>query len=86
MSNIVADPRETLAVNHTLEPDVYSGIYTLTIHVSLLRQDPLLLASIENFDFIVFRILETGQGRIYADDIITTTENKVRTYNICSYI
>ena len=46
---VITDPDETLAVNHTLEPDMYSGIYNFTAYISLLKHDPLLLASILHF-------------------------------------
>ena len=56
---------------------MYSGVYTLTVYVSLLRHDPLLLASITNFHFNLIRILESGQQIVQDRDTLTTTENKV---------
>ena len=55
---------------------MYSGVYTLTVYVSLLRHDPLLLASITNFHFNLIR-LESNQPTVYDRDTLTTTENKV---------
>ena len=43
------DTEETFAVNHTLELDMYSGINVLTVYITLLIHDPLLLASINYF-------------------------------------
>lgn len=56
---------------------MYSGVYTLTVYVSLLRHDPLLLASITNFHFNLIRILESNQPTVYDRETLTTTENKV---------
>ena len=50
---------ETLAVNHTLELDVYSGINILTIYITLLIYDPLLLASINFFEV---ELIQTRQS------------------------
>lgn len=77
VSNVATDPREVVAVNHTLEADKYSAAYTLTVYVSLLKRDPLLLASIESFQFILLRLLETGQPVVHDSNTTTTTENKV---------
>ena len=75
--NVSTDPREVVAVDHVLEADMYSAAYTLTVYVSLLRRDPLLLASILNFQFTLIRILESGQPIIHTSNTTTTTENKV---------
>ena len=56
---------------------MYSGVYTLTVYVSLLRHDPLLLASITNFHFNLIRILESNQPTVYDRETLITTENKV---------
>lgn len=53
MLYIVTDT-DVLAVNYTLELDVYSGIYNLTVYISLLRDDPLLFASINGFNVRLF--------------------------------
>ena len=69
---VVTDPEETLPLNHTVGPG-----YTLTLYVSLPRQDPLLLGSITEFRFTVFVIPEGGRPSIYDFTVVNTTENTV---------
>ena len=47
--NIVTVPTETLAIDQTLELDMYSGIYNFTVYIALLRHEPLLLVSINGY-------------------------------------
>ena len=49
MLNIVTVPTETLAIDQTLELDMYSGISNFTVYIALLRREPLLLASINGY-------------------------------------
>ena len=50
----VTDFKETVAISHTLEPDMNTGIYNFTLYISLLRHDPLLLAGVVFFDVNLF--------------------------------
>ena len=67
----------TVVVNHTLELDVYSGIYNLTIYISLLTHDPLLLASI--FSIRVTHFKEVGiRLEDLTEEHISTSDNMVK--------
>ena len=67
----------TVVVNHTLELDVYTGIFNLTIYISLLTHDPLLLASI-----LSIRVNHFKQVGIRLEDAveehISTSKNMVK--------
>ena len=59
--NFVTVPTEILAIDQTLEPDMYSGIYNFTVYIALLRHEPLLLASVLGFRVRLNEISENGR-------------------------
>ena len=67
----------TVVVNHTLEPDVYTGIYNLTIYISLLTHDPLLLASILGIQVNHFKPVGI-RPEDFVEEEISTSENMVK--------
>ena len=71
MLNIVTVPTETLAIDQTLELDMYSGTYNFTVYIALLRHEPLLLASINGYEV---RLISS----VLSDPIeVNTVNNKV---------
>ena len=71
--NITDTDPTTVKVNHTLKPDVYTGIYNLTIYISLLTHDPLLPTSI-----LSIRVNHYKSGfEDFTEEDIFTTENMV---------
>ena len=50
-----------------IKADVFTGIYNFTVYISLLRHDPLLLATINGFRVTLF----------YPDQTLTTEVNSV---------
>ena len=74
----------TVKVNHTMEPDVYSGNYNLTIYISLLTNDPLLVASI-----LSIRVSNHKQVGMFSENFtqedIYPTENTVK-INLSSFV
>ena len=54
MSNVVTDPPLNFEIDHMIKADVDSGIYNFTVYISLLRHDPLLLATILGFRIQLF--------------------------------
>ena len=80
--HIYVDPNEVLAVNHTLEVDVYSGVYNFTAYFSLPRRDPLLLATILWFKILLNTLVNDSiqmrlKPKLVDDRDIRTVENKV---------
>ena len=71
----------TVKVNHTMEPDVYSGKYNLTIYISLLTDDPLLVASI--LSIRVSNHKQVGMFSNFTQEDIYPAENMV-TINLTS--
>ena len=79
ISNIVADPPINFAIDHLSKADVHTGIYNFTVYISLLRHDPLLLATINGF-----RILLSFEDRLLPTETeeVVSVENKV--INACT--
>lgn len=71
---VITVPTEIPAISYTLEPDVNSGLYNFTLYISILRRDPLLLASIKSFEVL---IVNSSKPTRFSRHPIVFIENKV---------
>ena len=74
MLNILTDPPINFAIDHMVNADVFSGINNVTVYISLLRRDPLLLARINGFRILLFYV---GQSLPPENEEVNIVENKV---------
>ena len=74
MSNVVTDPPLNFEIDHMIKADVDSGIYNFTVYISLLRRDPLLLATINGF---TIQLLDEDRSLPPESKDVNSVENKV---------